>query len=217
MTLPPRQTPPQGGLTTGPRQPTMAPPRAVQAPARPSHGGGRQALITPTLSSDLGPSVMQRKGDGTLVSRGPGAVDLEDRADAKGNITGRGARRRDVLRSLHTGGTINKRMFDAAQQFIDDCSVASGGGLVANLLAIPMSSGPRSGWPDAQVDALTRVHKIRNHLGFNDGTVFWRVLFVNKSLADCDAEDKFEHGSSARSLKVALTALDIWYERNRGR
>ena len=212
-----RQPPPRAGTPPLTVRRTGEPVRAAQTPSRGAHGGGRQALVTPTLASDLGPSVMQRR-DGTLVSRGPGAVDMEDRTDARGNVTGRGARRRDVLRSLYSGGTLSKRMYDAAQAFIDDCSVASGGGLVANFLAISASaSGPRSGLPDAQIDALTRVNRIRNHLGFNDGTVFWRVLFQNRSLADCDAEDRFEHGSAARSLKVTLAALDIWYERNRVR
>ena len=93
---------------------------------------------TPMLDpvTDLGPSMAPAR-DGRMRNWGGAAeVLVEDRPDP--SITDRtqlvrGARRRNVLDDLHSRGTISKRQYVAATRLLDDCSRASGGGLVANL------------------------------------------------------------------------------------
>jgi hypothetical protein len=173
-----------------------------------------QQLIEPALSFDPGPSMRQRS-DGTLVSHGPGKVELEyrpdiDRApDSKANRpVVRGARRRNVLTDLFAHGVISKCQHDAANRFLDDCSLASGGGLVANFLAMPTSPGPRSGLPETQTTAITRVRQAFHLLGLNSGTVFWWVVFNDRRLGEYDTAHKQREGTAARMFKDALTALD---------
>jgi hypothetical protein len=183
---------------------TLEPRRKAKRPPR------SQQLIEPALSFDPGPSMRQRS-DGTLISRGPGAVQLIDVTDAKGNVVGRGARRRNVLTDLFAHGVISKRQHDAANRFLDDCSLASGGGLVANFLAMPTSPGPRSGLPETQTMAITRVRQVFHLLGLNSGTVFWWVIFGDRRLGDYDAAHKVQNGTASRMFKDALTALDENY------
>lgn len=170
----------------------------------------RPDTFEPTLSFDPGPSVRQRT-DGTLISRGPGAVELIDVTDAKGTVTGRGARRKNVLNDLLAHSVITKRQYDAADRFLGDCSLASGGGLVANVLAMPASPGPRSGLPEAQTAAITRVRQVFHLLGLNSGTVFWWVVFDDRRLGDYDAAHRQREGTASTMLKAALTALDEHY------
>jgi hypothetical protein len=167
-------------------------------------------LPDPKLSFDPGPSLRQQR-DGTLEGHGPGRVELIDVLDTKGNVTGRGARRRNVLNDLLARGVIAKRQHDAATRFLDDCSLASGGGLVANFLAMPSASGPRSGLAEVQTAAITRVRQIFHLLGLNNGTVFWWVVFDDKRLDDYDALHKIRKGTASTMFKLALTALDEHY------
>lgn len=125
----------------------------------------------------------------------------------------RGARRRDALHDLKAQGAITKRQFDATWRFIDDCSLASGGGLTANWLASPSGNGPRAGLPEAQVAAITRVREVFHLLGLNTGTVFLRVILDDWALSRCDAVDRVRNGTSARLLCEAMDALDDHYHR----
>lgn len=170
----------------------------------------RSDTFEPNLSFDPGPSMRQRS-DGTLISRGPGEVELIDVVDAKGAVTGRGARRRNVLNDLRAHGVITKRQHDAAVRFLDDCSLASGGGLVANVLAMPSSPGPRSGLPEVQTAAITRVRQVFHLLGLNSGTVFWWVVFDDRRLTEYDEAHKIREGTAGVLFKAALTGLDELY------
>lgn len=176
-------------------------------------------LLDPALTWDGGPALRQTS-DGRLVSpRGPGQVILEDRPDisatpdTKGNLpTVRGARRRTSLNDLVSRGTITKRQHDAAIRFLDDCSMASGGGLVANWLNIPTSPSPRAGLPERQTDAIGRVRRVFHLLGLNSGTVFWCVVFDDWTLAAYDQRFRHRKGTAAEWFRGACTVLDEHYE-----
>ena len=176
----------------------------------------RTATFEPSLSFDPGPSMRQRT-DGTLISRGPGAVVLVDVKDDKGAVTGRGARRRNVLDDLLAHSAINKRQHDAANRFLDDCSMANGGGMVANLMATPSGSGPRSGLPESQTAAIARVRQVVNLLGLNTGTVFYWVVFEDRRLCDYDQAHRIRQGTASKMFKAALDGLDEHYHGKSGR
>lgn len=172
----------------------------------------RPTLIDPVLSFDPGPS-MRQKPDGTLVSTGPGEVVLEDRTEPGKDTRIRAARRANVLDDLHARSIITRRQYNAAIRFLDDCSLASGGGMVANLLAVRSPPGPRAGLPETQTDAITRVNQVIHLLGLNAGTVFCWVIFDDRRLGEYDAEKTQREGTAARMFRDALTALDEHYER----
>lgn len=145
---------------------------------------------------------------------GAGDVVVEDRPDPL--ITDRhqtvsGARRRSAIRDLWRRDVIVNRQHHAAMRFLDDCSRASGGGLVANLFAA-RGGQPRSALPHSQMVAIGNVRRIFHLLGLNDGTVLWRVLFQDWSLDRFDEANKVRHGTGARLLKAALTALADHYD-----
>lgn len=182
-------------------------------------------LLDPVLTWDGGPALRQTT-EGRLVSpRGPGQVVLEDRPDisatpdTRGNLpTVRGARRRTNLNDLISRGTITKRQHDAVIRFLDDCSLASGGGLVANMLGVPSSPSPRAGLPEAQVSAIVRVRQVFHLLGLNSGTVFWCVVFEDWTLTAYDQRFRHRKGTGAEWFRAACTALDEHYDDNpRGR
>lgn len=177
----------------------------------------RRSPIAPYLDpvTDLGPS-LRRGTDGRMHAWGGAAsVMVEDRPDpdAARKTPVRGARRRDALRDLYNADTITKRHYDACMRFLDDCSLASGGGLVANWLASPSGNGPRAGLPETQVSAITRVREAFHILGLNNGVVFWRVVLDDWSLNQCDATDRVRKGTSIRLLREAMHALDEHYHR----
>jgi hypothetical protein len=171
---------------------------------------GKPPLIDPVLSFDPGPSMRQRP-DGTLISIGPGAVELEDRSEPGRDTRIRGAHRANVLDDLHARHVITKRQHDAAVRFLDDCSLASGGGMVADFMAVRSPPGPRSGLPEVQTDAIGRVNQVIRLLGLNDGTVFWWVVFKDRRLGEYDAKETQREGTAARMFRDALTALDEHY------
>lgn len=123
----------------------------------------------------------------------------------------RGARRRDALSDLEARKVISKRMRDAAEQFLEDCSIASGasGGDFPGMPSVP---GPRSGLPERQVGAITRVNHVRHLLGMNSGTVFWWVVFQNGSLRAYEDAHHMRNGAATKMLKAALDALDAHYQ-----
>jgi hypothetical protein len=174
--------------------------------------------VVAEAGSDYGPSLRLGK-DGRLRSWGGAvAVDIETRDDptvADHRRLVRGARRRDVLIDLQSRRVISKRHVDAAEQFLEDCSIASGstggdwsggGGSVA---------GPRAGLPERQVSAITRINHAALVLGLHDGTVFWWVVFQNGSIAAYEVANRLRSGSATDRLRRALTALDEHYHGRR--
>lgn len=169
--------------------------------------------------TDLGPSIRQRS-DGRLVSRGPGAVTLEDRPDLdrapdrSGNRPiVRGARRWCVLNDLAAGERITKRQHDAANRFLDDLCTAVGGSTssIAGLLMGGVSGGEREHLSERQRRAIRAVSRVRLMLGLNADTVFWWVIIGNRPAADYETQHRLEHGLGLRWLRIALDALDLHY------
>ena len=163
--------------------------------------------------ADYGPALRPR-ADGRLVAwGGAAAIELETRDDPSivdRRRPVRGARRRDVLCDLQARRVITKRMRDAAEQFLDDCSIASGGS-AGDEIGMPGVQGPRVGLPERQVRAITRINAVRLALGLNNGTVFWWVIFDNRSLGDYETSYRLRTGTASELLRAALTALDQHY------
>lgn len=177
-------------------------------------------LPEPLLAFDPGPSMRQDRR-GALVSRGPGAVVLEDRVDEAGNPDGRGNRpvvrgaRRvfNTLPDLQERGTITKRMHDAAVRFMDDCSMASGGGLVANALAVRSGAGPSPGLPMGQIEAIGRVRDTWRVVGTDAYAVVWWAVFDGRTLAAFDGAVKKRKGTGAELLRGSLERLCDLHDR----
>lgn len=161
---------------------------------------------------DFGPSVTLDHG--IAVSSGAGVVDLEFRADPdtpKGALV-RGARRRNVVGTLYARGSITKRHHDAVERFLDDCSLASGGGLVANLMNAGRSSPlPRAGLPEVQVAAAGRVREVVALLGLLRGSVMWWVVFECRGPGERDAQLRVREGTSSGLFREACEMLDSHY------
>jgi hypothetical protein len=103
-------------------------------------------------------------------------------------------------------------MRDAAEQFLDDCSIAAGS-TAGDEVGMPCILGARSGLPERQVAAITRVNRVRHLLGFNNGTVFWWVVFENRSLNEYENVHRLRSGNATELLRQALDALDNHYHR----
>lgn len=175
--------------------------------------------------ADYGPSV-RRDREGKFVSSGPGVVTMEDREDISATLNRearrplvRGARRWDALRSLvkvNRDGKIEDDVitahgYAAAIRFLDDCSRAQGGSQ-ASFLAIVVSGGSGlTGPSDDQQKALRAIMRVRLMLGLNPDTVFWQVVLENRTPDDFDTRFGLKHGTGAKWLKAALTALDEHY------
>lgn len=163
--------------------------------------------------ADYGPSLRVGQ-DGRLRSwGGAAAVEIEIRddpavVDRKRPV--RGARRRDVLADLCARRLISKRHVDAAERFLEDCSIACGS-IVAELSGLPGISGPRACLPERQVAAVTRINRVRLLLGLNAGTVFWWVVFGNGSVREWETVSSMRNGAGIGLLQSALTALDEHY------
>lgn len=173
-------------------------------------------VIALDAHADYGPSITLGS-DGRMHSAGPGAVDLEDRsadpANDRGKVRGpvvRGARRRMALRNLWLDDAITKPMFDAANRFLDDCSLASGGSS-ASFLSMAMHGGTRDGMPEAQARAIRRVTVVRLMLGLNRDTVFWWVVIDNRTPKEFAETHRLRHATAYGWLRAALTALDEHY------
>jgi len=166
--------------------------------------------------NDYGPAF--QRVDGELVEWGGAArVMVEIRSDP--TIIDRprpvrGARRRNAIFDLYARGVLTKRQYNAAEQFLDDCSIASGGTAPENAFSASALSGPRSGLPERQVLALTRVQQVRHLLGLNPGTVFWWVVFDNGALAEYERRNRMRTNSATDLLRQALDALDAHFYRN---
>ncbi len=126
----------------------------------------------------------------------------------------RGARRRDVMQDLLARKVITKRMADAAERFLTDCSIASGSS-AGDLIGMPTVLGTRSGLPERQVRAIARINAVRLQLGLNSGTVFWWVVFRNAPLDAYEARHHLRNGTASEMLRDALTALDEHYHGRR--
>lgn len=169
--------------------------------------------------NDYGPSLRLAK-DGRMKSfGGAAAIEVVNRDDP--SVTDRrhivrGARRRDVLVDLEARRVITKRMLHAAEQYLDDCSIASGS-TASDEVGMPSVLGPRTGLPERQVKAITRINEVRHLLGLNSGTVFWWVVFNNGSLAAYETAHKLRSGSSTDMLRGGLDALDRYYNHGTAR
>lgn len=167
--------------------------------------------------ADYGPSV-RRDRDGKLVSSGPGAVIMEDREDISVTLNRearrpvvRGARRWSTIDALLKDGVLDKYQRAAANRFLDDCSRAQGGSQ-ASFLAIVVSGGSSlTGPSDDQQKALRAIMRVRLMLGLNPDTVFWWVVLENRTPSDFEERFGLKHGTGAKWLKAALTALDEHY------
>jgi hypothetical protein len=163
--------------------------------------------------ADFGPALRPDKAGRLVTWGGAAMVAIESRDDPA--ISGRrrivrGARRSDALAMLEARRVITKRMRDAAERFLDDCSIACGGS-ACDSIGMPSYSGLRSGLPERQVKAITRVNQVRLLLHSNRGAVFWLVLFENVSLRDFETARRLRHGEAAVLLRASLAALDAHY------
>jgi hypothetical protein len=172
---------------------------------------------------DYGPAFKRNRGR-PIAWAGAALVDIETRDDPA--ITDRrstiqGARRRHILHELKARAVIDKRMFDAAQAFLDDCSLAVGSSPCGDLgMTIRKSPGPSAGLPERQLCALNRVRDIIVLLDLHTGTVFWWVVFDNGSLADYEQAHKgmpCGKGAAGEALRASLAALDAHYHRGMSR
>lgn len=167
--------------------------------------------------ADFGPSLRKSK-DGRLRPWG-GAVELEvgnrdDPSVIDHRQIVRGARRRNGLAELVSRRTITKRMLDAAEQFLDDCSEASGAS-ASGITGLPAVHGSYNGFPERQLKAIARVSTVRLLLGLNSGTVFWWVVFDNGGIRAWETLHKVQPGVGSDLLRAALEALDAHYQQGR--
>jgi len=163
--------------------------------------------------ADYGPSLRRAK-DGRLVAWGGAAqidvVSRDDPAAGERRRLVRGARRRDALADLFERGVITKRMRDAAEQFLEDLSIASGS-RSGDLLSMPTISGPRSGLPERQVAAIVRVNTVIRVLGFGRGSIVWHVVFDNAPLHAFETRHRLRSGRATELLRASLDTLDGHY------
>jgi hypothetical protein len=162
---------------------------------------------------DYGPSLRLSR-DGRMKSFG-GAAEIavgyrDDPSVTDHRQIVRGARRRDVLNDLEARHVITKRMRDAAERFLEDCSIACGSSGFDEL-GMPSVSGPRSGLPERQVKAITRINVVRHLLGLNSGNVLWWVVFENNSVDAWEKRFRQRHGTGSDLLRRGLDALDEHY------
>jgi hypothetical protein len=167
--------------------------------------------------SDYGPSLRLGR-DGRLRPWG-GASDVvvetrDDPAITTRRTFVRGTRRRNGLAELVSRKTITKRMQDVAEQFLDDCSIAIGAS-ACGITGLPAVHGSYSGFPERQLNAITRVNRIRHLLGLNNGTIFWWVVFDNRGIRDWETLHKAQPGTGSVMLRDALNALDAHYQTGR--
>lgn len=165
-------------------------------------------------ANDYGPSV--RTGKGGRLSYWGGAAEIvvdtvDDTTVAGRPQTIRRARRRNVMFDLMQRGIIERRHYAASEQFLDDCSIASGGSAGDSIAGMPVASGPRQGLPERQIMAVTRVNVVRHLLGLNDGVVFWWIVFSNGGLGDYEIRYRLPRGQAKGMLVNALDALDAHY------
>lgn len=160
---------------------------------------------------DYGPGVVITAA-GRLSQTGAARVVIEDRPDPSPEVDRRvrGARRYDVIAAMYGDGRLTKRQHDAAQQFRDDLCLAAGRS-PGGYTGMPSATGRRDSYPPAQVDAITRVHQVRNVLGLNDGTVLWWCVVLNEAPKAWEVALRVQHGAGIVMLRDGLDALDLHY------
>lgn len=177
------------------------------------------ATFKAEAGADLGPSLRLR-ADGRYVHWGGAArVEIETRDDPEvvdRRRAVRGARRRDALADLVARRVITKRMSDAAEQFLEDCSIASGG-TSADSVGMPSVAGPSAGLPERQLNAIIRIRAVRRLFNLEPGTIFYWCVFENRALGDFEAQHRLRNGFAAGLLREVLDALDDHYHRNTAR
>jgi hypothetical protein len=163
--------------------------------------------------ADFGPGLRLDRAGRLVAWGGAALVEVENRDDpdisSRRRIV-RGARRSDTLAQLEQRKVITKRMRDAAERFLDDCSIASGG-TASDTVGMPSGPATRAGLPERQVNAITRINRVRRLLGLNTGTVFWAIVFENICLRDFEVKHRMRNGTAQEMLQQALTALDDHY------
>jgi hypothetical protein len=118
---------------------------------------------------------------------------------------------------LLLGHTITKPMHGAATRVLDDCSLASGGGLVAGAtLGISTSRGPSMGLPERQVDAITRLRAAWAIIEGADREVFFWIVFQDGSPREYERLCKMRHGSAVDAFKATLSDLEAHYAGDHG-
>lgn len=176
----------------------------------------RSRGILAEASVDYGPSFRLNKAGKLVTWGGAATVDVasrDDPTDPARPRTVRGAKRRHALFELHQHRVIDAAMFHAAQDFLDDCSIACGTGSSGEIGGFGGTAGPRSGLPERQTNAITRINEVRNVLGLNEGTIFWHVVFDNGSIRDYEIRHRLQFGTATQMLRDALNALDRHYHR----
>ena len=103
-------------------------------------------------------------------------------------------------------------MHHAAEQFMEDCSIATGA-TAAEEIGLSSLAGPRVGLPERQVSALVRIMQARQAVDLERGTIFWHVLFENGSLGDFEEHNQLRNGTASGMLRNVLNALDEHYHR----
>lgn len=169
--------------------------------------------------ADYGPAMRLRPDGRYAAWGGAAAVVMETRDDpdvVDHRRLVRGARRRDPLTDLEACRVITKRMRDAAEQFLSDCSRASGGAAGTDV-GMPSLVGPSAGVPELQMLAIERINIVREKLNIERGTIFWWVLFENGSIRDFEVTRRLRNGSAAQMLRDVLDALDEHYHRTTAR
>jgi len=149
---------------------------------------------------------------GHMRQSGAARVVIEDRPDPMPGVDRRvrGARRFDVIAAMFGDGRLTKRQHDAAQQFRDDLCLAAGRS-PGGYTGMPSATGRRDSYPPAQLDAITRVHQVRNLLGINDGTVFWWCVVRNETPKAWEVALRVQHGAGINLLGHSLDGLDMHY------
>jgi hypothetical protein len=178
----------------------------------------RLAAASVVETSDFGPCVL-RGEDGRMSYVGAAEIILETREDIdrtpdrRGNRpVVRGARRRTSLGEMLTRKVITKRHHDAATRFLDALSLATGGGSGSPLGdGIRVAPGSRTAMPERQLNAITEVRWVMNHLGLNSDTVFWWVVVGNKSPTEFDCRFRIREGTGSDWLRASLDQLDALY------
>lgn len=174
---------------------------------------GRRSGFRQESGRDYGPSVSQV--DGRMVSwGGAGSVFVETRDDP--TVIDRvrpvrGARRRNALLDLHARKIISRRQYNAAENFLDDCSLAQGGRVGDPVYAPPSYDPAAAGVSEVQFLAMERIRRVQMLLGLDDQSAFWWVVFGNGALGDYERLHRMRNGTASEQLSRSLNELDEFY------
>lgn len=175
------------------------------------------AVATVSDGHDYGPGLRRDEGGRLVDWGGASNVEVTWRADPEypdKYRPVRGSRRRHAIFDLLLRRVITKRMFDAAQQYLDDCSIATGGSAPESF-GMGGSSWPNAAMPERQLNAVTRVNEVHARFDMSVGTVFWWVVLNNGALTEFCSYRGIRNGSATDGLVGVLHELDEHYHRSR--